>query len=472
MHKQLRKKVLVFIDHDLIIRHFIHGGAFKELERRFEVSYVFNDDPDAKGAKQWIHQDPRTLGLRRVLFTHVPRKRMGSWFPLYAVTVLHNQRGRSNYPGRKKRIVENVGWLRAQLLSFLALPGVFHLARRRILAMQGEYAPLAELLRTEKPCLIVQPSILTGYFINELLLLSRRLAIPYVVLMNSWDNPSQKAVVTGHPNKLVVWGEQTRRHAIEYMRMPEADVLPFGAAQFQVYREPLSETEAELRALFGVPADKPIVLYAGVSKSINETRHLRLIDAAIAAGLIPDCHVLYRPHPWRGGLVEGEEDFLAAGLRHVSMDPFMESYYRRVTKDPDASFDMADYRITVKVLRLVSGTVSSLSTILLETLMQGKPVISFMPRKDMETKYGRSAAISQKLAHFGELWGRPGVIECREDDDLPACMRELMAQATNPDQACAIRATAAYFLVTDGPPYGERLADLAEQMASRAEHSA
>jgi hypothetical protein len=355
-------------------------------------------------------------------------------------------------------------------LSFLALPGVFQLARRHILARQGEYAPLADLLRTEEPDLIIQPSILTGYFINELLLLSRRLAIPYVVLMNSWDNPSQKAVVTGHPNKLVVWGEQTRRHAIEYMRMPQADVLSFGAAQFQIYREPLSETEAELRALFGVPGDKPIVLYAGVSKSINETRHLRLIDAAIADGLIPDCHVLYRPHPWRGGLVEGEEDFFAAGLRHVSMDPFMESYYRRVTNDPDASFDMADYRITVKVLRLVSGTVSSLSTILLETLMQGKPVISFMPRKDMETKYGRSAAISQKLAHFGELWGKPGVIECHEDDELPACMHELLAQASNPHQASAIRATAAYFLVTDGPPYGERLADLAEQMTSRAEH--
>ena len=468
MHGATKKKALVFIDHDLIIRHFIHSGAFAELEQRFDVSYVFNEDPDVEPAKRWIHQDPHSLGLRRVLITHVPRKRMGSWFKLYITTVLHNQRGTRNYPGRKLRVIESVGWLRAQRAALYALPGIYQFARRHMLAKQGEYQPLAELLRAERPDIIVQPSILTGYYLNELLLLSCSLNIPFLVLMNSWDNPSQKAAATGSPDKLVVWGEQTRRHAIEYMRMPEADVHAFGAAQFQVYRTPPQESDAELRDLFRVPTGKPIVLYAGVSKSINETRHLRLLDDAIEAGQIPPCHVLYRPHPWRGRLVEGEQDFFDAGLRHVSMDPFMEPYYRRVTQSRDTAIDMADYLITAKLLRLVSGTISSLSTILLETLMQGKPLISFMPRQDMLTKYGRSAAISQKLAHFHDLWGKAGVIECHEDNDLPGCMRELLSQAAAPESMDKIRATASYFVVMDGPSYGHRVAELAEGMTAKA----
>jgi hypothetical protein len=151
------------------------------------------------------------------------------------------------------------------------------------------------------------------------------------------------------------------------------------------------------------------------------------------------------------------------------MDPFMEAYYRRITRNPEASIDMASYAITAKLLRLVCGTVSSLSTVLLETLMHGKPVISFMPRQDMATKYGRSAAISQRLAHFHDLWGKDGVIECHEDSDLPACVRQMLGQAADPAQVDKIRATANYFVVTDGASYGERVAKLAEEMtAARA----
>ena len=147
-----RKKALVFIDHDLIIRHFINSGAFAELEDRFDVTYVFNDDADVEPAKKWAHQNPHMLGLPRILITNVPRKRMGSWYKLYIVTVLHKQRGTANYPGRMLRVIENVGWLRA-LVSwrYIHSPGIFPLTKRYLLAKQGEYKPLADLLRSERP---------------------------------------------------------------------------------------------------------------------------------------------------------------------------------------------------------------------------------------------------------------------------------------------------------------------------------
>jgi len=461
-----RLKALVFIDHDVIIRHFIKSGAFADLEKHYEVIYVFNDDPMTD--KKWIFSDPFSLGLKNVVITHVPRQRMGSWYKLYAITVLNNQRGTSNYAGRKKRFAEAVGRLRVERLIFLSLPFVYPIARWWFLKKQGVFQPLVELAEKHAPDIIIQPSLLTGYYVNELLLLCKDLGIPYVLLMNSWDNPSQKAVATGHPDRLVVWGEQTRRHAIEYMRMPETDILMFGAAQFQIYRRPLTETDSELCDLFKVPQDKPIVLYAGVSKSIDETRHLRLLEEAIERHDVPECHVLYRPHPWRGGLVEGEEDFFSAGFRHVSMDPFMEPYYRRVSKSADGRFEMADYAVNARLMRVATGTISSLSTVLVETLLHGKPVISFMPRKDMENKYGRSAAISQRLAHFNDLWGRPGVFECHDDADLPEALTLLLSKSTDPDYAEAIRKAASYFVVMDGPTYSQRLVALADELTAGA----
>ena len=40
-----KKKVLVFIDNDVIVRHFIANDTFKELEDNYEIKYIFNQDP-------------------------------------------------------------------------------------------------------------------------------------------------------------------------------------------------------------------------------------------------------------------------------------------------------------------------------------------------------------------------------------------------------------------------------------------
>lgn len=458
------KRVLVFIDHDMTIRHFVKSGAFAELEEAFEVTYVVNLDPHPTG--QWINTDPEDLGFDRMKVVRIPRQRMGEWYKLYAVSILQKQRGTSNYTGRKQRMASVNGPLRTKLYELLSMPGIYPLYRRRYLERMGEWEPLRDLIAELDPDLCIYPSMLTGYFMNELLLLCPTLDIPLIVLMNSWDNPSQKAVVTGTPDKLVVWGEHTKRHAMEFMRLPEDRIEVFGAAQFQVYRKPVHENRAELCAMFGLPDDDlPVVLYAGVSKSINETRHLKLLDDAIESGRTPPCRILYRPHPWRGALIEGEVNFYDAGLKHVVMDPWMADYYRRVVVDDSAAFEMADYDITRKLLHLVAGSISTLSTIQLETVLVGKPTISFMPSADMESKYGKSAAISLRLAHFADLWTAPGVTMCGDDADLPDAVTTLLAQAQDAELSRAIAEKGNDFAVLDGLTYGERLVELAHRVA-------
>ena len=40
--KKNKKNIGVFIDHDLIIRHFIKDNKFKELEKKFNFLYFFS----------------------------------------------------------------------------------------------------------------------------------------------------------------------------------------------------------------------------------------------------------------------------------------------------------------------------------------------------------------------------------------------------------------------------------------------
>lgn len=374
----MKKKALVFVDHDLIIRHFIKSDAFRALEQSYDVTYIFNVDDSTE--KKWLFTNVDELGLHSVLRTNIKRTRLGSWHKLFSASVLRNQRGTVNYKPRKKLMAEISGRWHTEYYALLSLPGIYPLFRRRFLARQGIYQPLADMIREQKPDIVFHPTILAGYFVNELPSICKAMNVPLVMLMNSWDNPSVKALGTSYPDKLVVWGEQTRRHAIEYMRMPEQDVLSFGAAQFQIYREPVTERDAELRAMFKVPEELPILLYGGASKGAHESRYLKMLDALIATGAIPSCHVIYRPHPWRGELGDGEISFFDIGCQHISMDPFMEPYYRRATTTGQFGIEMADYTITRKLLHLASAVISPLSTILLEATILGKPVLMFFPR--------------------------------------------------------------------------------------------
>lgn len=459
------KRALVFIDYDILIRHFVNSGAFRELEREYEVGYVFNTSRSSE--KRSIHVDVHSLGLDRVLEVEVPRSRMGAWHALYSVTILHHQRGGENYKPRRDLMVSMFGRRTVRRWTILSLPGVYPLFYRTVTRRMGIFAPLDDLIEREKPDIIIHPSLLTGFYINELLPISRRRDIPLVVLMNSWDNPTSKAMLTGHPDRLVVWGKMSKKYAVRYLHIPEDRVECFGAAQFQIYREPVREPLDELRRMLGVPRGKRILLYAGSAKGAHETRYLRLLETGIEQRHLPDCHVIYRPHPWRGGLAEGEVNFFDFSWKHVTMDPHMADYYRQQARQETSAIYMADYTVTRRLLHAVEGVISPLSTMLLESALLGKPVLMFFPRKDLAEPTSTVTRVALGLVHFTDFWGVDGVNVCmHEEEFFPSC-RRLLEQARDPAIASKLREHARRFVVMDGPHYAERLLHLANDLVVR-----
>jgi len=458
-----KKRTFVFIDFDVAIRHFIQSDAFADLERQFEVTYVFHESENA--AKRGIHADWRSLGLARTLTLDVPRARMGAWDRLFCITILHHQRGTANYAAIRRMLAANRrGEWRVRLYEMASLPPFFWLVRRLLLAGLGTHAGIRDFLALHKPDIVLHPTILAGYFINDLVLASAELGIPCVLLMNSWDNPSSKAVLSAEPTRLVVWGEQTKRHAIEFMKLPEERIACLGAAQFGVYRQKVAESDAELRALFRVPAGKRIVLYAGSSKGAHESKYLKLLDDCIERGDIPDCHVIYRPHPWRGEMAEGEQSLYEINPKHITLDPHLEGYYRRCLAGRVDAFEMVDYRTTRKLLELVEAVISPLSTMLLEATLLGKPVLMYFPRKDLALASQRHTAIVSRLIHFEEFWGVEGINICEEPEAFAKSASRMMAQAHDPRVRAGLLAHAHRHVVMDGPSYPARLAELAVEL--------
>ena len=448
-------KLLVFIDHDITLRHFVLSGVLSALEDEHDVVWVFPE------RHRRVSHRPADLPIGRHRTLPISESRLHGYRRLYHASVLRMLRGT-----RDERAIfafwrEMLG-ARAFWASWaVSWPGPYHLYRRRMLARIGDNEPLDALLREERPDVIVHPTVLEGLFVSDLVRAGQALGIPTVYLMNSWDNPAVKAMTVGTPDRLVVWGEHSRTLAHERLGIPLANILVFGAAQFEVYRRLPREAPAAYRARLGIPAGHQVLHYAGSSKGLDETAHLAAPESAIEAGRLPRRTGLYRPHPWRARL-ETEADFFARGWRHVMMAPDMAEYYRR-HRAGDASMYLADYAETHVTLSAVDAVVSPLSTILLEAGLHGKPILAYLPDEDMT----QNVAIFSmaKTVHFRDFFERVDCVQCERPDALVDDCARLLDKGTRPGVAERLRQQCAFFVDAGERSYADRLDELVRSLS-------
>lgn len=275
--------------------------------------------------------------------------------------------------------------------------------------------------------------------------------------MNSWDNPSSKALCTGKPSKLVVWGQQSKNHAVEYMKINSEKIECFGAAQFEVYKTKSILNREELCKMFNVNINRKIILYAGSGSGSYETFYLKLLDTYIESGLMPNCQVIYRPHPWRGGLAEGEEDFLSLNMKNIIMDPTMIDYYKNEIRNPTGKMFLADYRVSRDLLTLVDAVISPLSTMLVESILNGKPILMFFPNE----AHGKGWEVDE--IHFAEFINMKIVNKCFSEDQFLESCKNLYSQIGDSEVAQKLKKASEFFVQPRSKTYGSQLLDLVDE---------
>jgi hypothetical protein len=132
-------------------------------------------------------------------------------------------------------------------------------------------------------------------------LAARRLGIPVVTFVYSWDNlPKRRSTVLG--DHWLVWGSRMRDHVLRYH--PEVDpatVHVVGTPQFEVH------TRAELlldRAAFlhplGLDPARPVICFSGDDATTSPFDQAYLADLATALGAVPTAEqpqILFRRAP-------------------------------------------------------------------------------------------------------------------------------------------------------------------------------
>lgn len=453
-------KILVFVEHDIIVRHFLHSRVFGELLQRHDVVLVFPE----KGHKR-VKSDLSAIEVGKAEIRHLPvsNERLKTWQWLMLVDYLRWRPG-SHHAALRRFHRDAIGGKAALLLSMLSLPGLFWAFRawshRRIRSLPNR--EMDALLDELQPDAIIHPSVLAGIFINDLVAASSARSIPLIVIMNSWDNPSTKRAIVGRPDWLLVWGPQTRSHAVRYAGMPEERVVCFGAAQFDLYRNPPRIDREEFCHRYDIAPAKRILLYAGSSKGTDEFSHLCELDDAIARGQLADTVVVYRPHPWGDG-GKGGDRILDRAWRNVRIEQTMREYLARVKKSGSLGITTPDYRDTHDILSSVDALISPLSTIIIEGALHGKPVLCFLPEEDDPRSH---YSLVLPLTHFDDFFSDSRFLVARGNTALVSSVRSLLDKIGDREYSQALLKACSHFVTPFDEPYGARLLRFVEKVVS------
>lgn len=459
-----RRRIVVFLDHDIIIRHFVNSGAFEALVAAHEVTFVAPPPPNRRVT---IDLSADALVGPRLRHLAPNPDRHGLWTVVNRV-----RRARPSFDKHRlwlrKIALDGIDDRRLKwLVRMLSFPGIFGVWRRRQLdkITRLPYPDLDALLDDLKPDVVVHPSVFEGVYINDLSLACRERGLPFVLIMNSWDNPCTKSTAVIPPDWLLVWGDQTYAHALEYMNADPHKTIRFGAAQFDVYRAPPRIDRRAFCAEHGIAPEKILVLYAGSSKGSDEFRHLTMLDDAIDAGALGDAALVYRPHPWGGGGA-GPARMLEPGWRHTAVERSMRAFLERAACGENEIF-LADYERTRDVLNAVDIVITPLSTIAVEAMMLGKPAIVLLDEEEADTGGGMGhLRMAMSLKHFDVLYDSPYATIVRRAADLPAALRTELGRLGEPGRAEEIARSTETVVGRFDAPFRDRIVTFLEDVCA------
>lgn len=403
------KKILIFIENDVCYRHFLMNATFKKLCFHNEVKFVFPEEnnkriKDIKLKSKYFNAD----------VTRLPHdeKRVKIWKSLLYINQLRWRTGKQNKVLRKQRRF-TLGWKAYYLFKFLGFPIIWDIYKKaKLLFLENvRYLDLEKLISDFSPNVFIHPSTLDSLYINDLIYYGKKHNIKTIVLMNSWDNPSTKNTVFNYPDMLMVWGEQTREHAIKFMKIPKNNVKIFGAAQFDIFKNKSYQNFEQFKYTYKINNEK-IILYAGSSKGTNEFKHLCLLDEAIETKKLSCCKVIYRPHPWGRGGLNGEEIFKKKWNNII-----FEEKFKKYLEDVSNGFHykyLSEYTETHNTLTNVDLVISPLSTIIIESAIHGKPSICYLPKENS----AHHMNIEVDLIHFQDIFNSNIIHKANSETEL------------------------------------------------------
>jgi hypothetical protein len=212
--------------------------------------------------------------------------------------------------------------------------------------------------------------------------------LPWIQVVENWDNLSSKLCPSKAANSLIVWGEQTKRHAMEMHSIAEDRIQIVGSS-----RIPNEVRINELRNKFCSiqESNKLKVFYAGFGGEsfacIEEIYRSLLLDYSDY-----EIEIVFRVHP--NSLKQNGREFYEDWPTHIQVE------FPNLNKNGQSDWPELTDDLYISMLNadIVIGTPS---TFLLEALTFRMPII--LDFRDRDPGYFTSRRAFEDLTHFKEI---------------------------------------------------------------------
>lgn len=243
---------------------------------------------------------------------------------------------------------------------------------------------------------------------------ARRLGIPVMAFVPSWDNITTKGRMVYGYDAYFVWSDtQLEELRTFYPRSTDVPSRAVGAPQFDVFFDDrFHEPRDRFFCRHGLDVDLPVVVYAVGSPNFIHEHHGALRFArAVARGDLGDIQVLIRPHPIHDR-AQFSADFLELGPR-VRVQQVAEPDRALVERGQDND-EIIDW---VSTFRYADVVVNLSSTVGIDAAIFDRPVVNLdydpapeRPNQQLVKEINREWSHFAPVARTGGLW-------MAEDDD-------------------------------------------------------
>jgi len=270
-----------------------------------------------------------------------------------------------------------------------------------------------DFVRARSPdVLLVTPLVELGEPQTDFVRAGRDLGVPTGLCVASWDNLTNKGVVSEVPDLVTVWNDAQAREAVELHRVPPERVVVTGAQSYDHWFDWRPSLErAAFVARAGLPDDRPFLLYLCSSVFIapDEASFVRCWLHRLRERPEPELReagVLVRPHPQHA---EQWRDADLSGFGPVAVFPSHGA-------DP---VDVGSRRDFFDSIHHCTAVVGVNTSALIESAIVGRPVFTYLAPEFRETQEG--------TLHFSHLTDDGPLSVARSFDEHAAQLAAALA---------------------------------------------
>lgn len=288
---------------------------------------------------------------------------------------------------------------------------IYNWYKKKFIDKDSKNSELNNILEKIKPELVIFPTNFSEPEIFDIAKIKNKIKTKTLFLMDSWDNISSKTIIVYPPDALTVWGEQTKKHAIELQNIRTNKVYILGDPKFDRF---FQIRNLKLKNIYNFP----YVIFVGSLRYINEIAILKILEKEIEDNqvLYKNLKIIYRPHP---GFEYRFAEALKCRFKNIVFDTQLLEFYIKQIDYKKNNYDYYFEKLLGNSLFCIGGN----STMILESLIFRKEYIFLCHKENFNPS--SPDLIYKFFTHLHGIKKISGLIELKNIKDLENIFRKI-----------------------------------------------